>query len=57
MVISKSALYQEQDSTTVFRELRRGEFEEIPVTVFWQDNDRVAIRGELHPEIRLLWTE
>ena len=49
MVISKSALYQEQDRTTVFRELRRGEFEEIPVTVFWQDNDRAAIRGELHP--------
>jgi cobalt-zinc-cadmium efflux system membrane fusion protein len=49
MVISKSALYQEQDSTTVFRELRRGEFEEIPVTVFWQDNDRAAIQGELHP--------
>jgi cobalt-zinc-cadmium efflux system membrane fusion protein len=49
MVISKSALYQEQDNTAVFRELRRGEFEEIPVTVFWQDNDRAAIRGELHP--------
>src|SRR5215475_1490482 len=26
MVISKSALYQEQDNTAVFRELRRGEF-------------------------------
>jgi cobalt-zinc-cadmium efflux system membrane fusion protein len=49
LVIPKAALFQEQDRTTVFRELRRGEFEEIPVTVFWQDNDRAAIRGDLHP--------
>jgi membrane fusion protein, heavy metal efflux system len=49
MVIPKSALFQQQDRTTVFRERSRGEFEELPVTVFWQDNNRAAIQGDLHP--------
>jgi cobalt-zinc-cadmium efflux system membrane fusion protein len=49
MVIPKSALYQQQDRITVFRERKRGEFEEVPVTVFWQDNNRAAIQGDLHP--------
>jgi membrane fusion protein, heavy metal efflux system len=48
-VIPKSALFQQQDRTTVFRELSPGEFEELPVTIFWQDSARAAIRGELHP--------
>ena len=48
MVIPKSALFQQQDRVTVFRKRSRGEFEELPVTVFWQDDNRAAIQGELH---------
>lgn len=49
MVIPKSALFQEQDRITVFHERSPGEFEETPVVVFWQDNNRAAIQGDLHP--------
>ena len=48
-VIPKSALFQQQDRTTVFRVRNRGEFEEVPVTVFWQDTARAAIQGQLQP--------
>jgi membrane fusion protein, heavy metal efflux system len=48
-VIPKSALFQQQDRTTVFRQRSRGEFEEVPVTVFWQDNTRAAIQSGLQP--------
>ena len=48
-VIPKSALFQQQDRTTVFRQRSRGEFEEVPVTVFWQDDTRAAIQSGLQP--------
>jgi membrane fusion protein, heavy metal efflux system len=54
MVIPKSALFQQQDRITVFRESKKGEFEEIAVTVFWQDSNRAAIQGELHPGDRVV---
>jgi len=48
LVVPKSALFQQQDRTTVFLERSHGEFEEITVTVFWQDNTRAAVQGALH---------
>ena len=53
-VIPKSALFQQEDRTTVFREISHGKFEEIPVTVFWQDDSRAAIQSELHPGDRVV---
>jgi len=47
IVIPKSALFQQQDRTTVFRQRSDGEFEEVPVVVFWQDSNRAAIQGQL----------
>jgi hypothetical protein len=38
----------------VFREISHGKFEEIPVTVFWQDVSRAAIQSELRPGDRVV---
>jgi cobalt-zinc-cadmium efflux system membrane fusion protein len=43
-IIPRGALLQQQDSNTVFLERAPGEFEEVPVTVAWQDEKQVAIR-------------
>jgi cobalt-zinc-cadmium efflux system membrane fusion protein len=47
IVIPKSALFQQQDRTTVFRERAPGEFEEVAVTVAWQDERRAAVQSGL----------
>jgi cobalt-zinc-cadmium efflux system membrane fusion protein len=44
-VIPRGALLQQQDTNTVFLERAEGEFEEVPVSVAWQDEKRVAIRS------------
>jgi cobalt-zinc-cadmium efflux system membrane fusion protein len=54
IVVPKSALFQQQDRTTVFRERKRGEFEEVPVTVTWQDERRAAIGAGLQPGDRVV---
>jgi len=43
VVIPKSALYQQQDRTTVFSQRGPGVFEEVTVKVTWQDERRAAI--------------
>jgi cobalt-zinc-cadmium efflux system membrane fusion protein len=53
-VIPKSALFQQQDRTTVFRERNRGEFEELAVRVLWQDNNRAAVQSELRAGDRVV---
>jgi len=44
-VIPRGAVLQQENANTVFVERARGEFEEVPVTVAWQDEKRAAIRG------------
>jgi cobalt-zinc-cadmium efflux system membrane fusion protein len=46
-VILRGALLQQQDVNTVFVERAPGDFEEVPVTVVWQDEKRAAIRSGL----------
>jgi len=43
IVVPRAALFQQQDRTTVFRERAPGVFEEVTVTVVWQDQRRAAI--------------
>ena len=44
-VIPRGAVLQQENANTVFVERARGEFEEVPVTVAWQDEKRAAIRS------------
>jgi cobalt-zinc-cadmium efflux system membrane fusion protein len=44
-VIPRGALLQQQDKNTVFVERADGEFEEVPVTIAWQDEKQIAIRS------------
>ena len=53
-VIPRSALLQQQDTNTVFLERAAGEFEELPVTIAWQDEKRVAIRSGISPGDRIV---
>jgi cobalt-zinc-cadmium efflux system membrane fusion protein len=54
VVIPKAALFQEQDRTTVFREREPGVFEEVPVTVPWQDERTAAIGSGLQAGDRVV---
>jgi membrane fusion protein, heavy metal efflux system len=54
VVIPKAALFQQQDQTTVFRERSRGEFEEVAVTVAWQNGERAAIASGLRAGDRVV---
>jgi membrane fusion protein, heavy metal efflux system len=54
LVAPRSALFQQQDRTTVYVERAPGEFEEVAVTVFWQDDRRAAIRSGLHEGDRIV---
>jgi cobalt-zinc-cadmium efflux system membrane fusion protein len=54
IVVPRAALFQQQDRTTVFRERKRGEFEEVTVTVGWQDEQRAAIDAGLQPNDRVV---
>jgi len=44
-VIPRGAVLQQENANTVFVERARGEFEEVSVTVAWQDEKRAAIRS------------
>ena len=46
-VVPRGAVLQQQDANTVFVERAPGEFEEVPVVIAWQDENRVAIRKGL----------
>jgi membrane fusion protein, heavy metal efflux system len=48
LVIPKPALFQQQDRTTVFLERGPAEFEEVPVTICWQNDTHAAVQGGLH---------
>jgi cobalt-zinc-cadmium efflux system membrane fusion protein len=54
LVVPRSALFQQQDRTTVYLERAPGEFEEVAVTVSWQDDRRAAIRSGLHERDRIV---
>jgi cobalt-zinc-cadmium efflux system membrane fusion protein len=54
IVVPKSALFQQQDRTTLYIERAPGQFEEVSVTVSWQDNERAAIQGGLHAGDRIV---
>jgi cobalt-zinc-cadmium efflux system membrane fusion protein len=47
-------LFQQQDRTTVYIERAPGEFEEVAVTLSWQDDRRAAIRSGLHEGDRIV---
>jgi membrane fusion protein, heavy metal efflux system len=53
-VVPKSALFQQQDRTTLYIERAPGQFEEVSVTVSWQGNERAAIQGGLHAGDRIV---
>jgi cobalt-zinc-cadmium efflux system membrane fusion protein len=53
-VIPRGALLQQQDKNTVFLERSDGEFEEVPVTIAWQDEKRVAIRSGIQAGDRVV---
>jgi membrane fusion protein, heavy metal efflux system len=44
-VIPRGAVLQQENANTVFVERAPGEFEEVPVTIAWQDEKRAAIRS------------
>ncbi len=54
IVVPRSALFQQQDRITVFRQRRPGEFEEVTVTVVLQDERRAAIAGGLQLRDRVV---
>jgi membrane fusion protein, heavy metal efflux system len=54
LVVPRSALFQQQDRTTVYLERAPGEFEEVAVTVSWQDDRRAAIQSGLHEGDRIV---
>jgi cobalt-zinc-cadmium efflux system membrane fusion protein len=54
LVVPKSALFQEQERTSVYVERAPGEFEEIAVNVAWQDEQRAAIQGGLRAGERVV---
>jgi cobalt-zinc-cadmium efflux system membrane fusion protein len=54
VVIPNAALFQQQDRTTLFRERKPGEYEEVAVTVIWQDERRAAIGTGLQPGDRVV---
>ncbi len=47
VAIPKAAVFQQQERATVFRERGPGVFEEVPVTVVWQDERTAAIGSGL----------
>jgi cobalt-zinc-cadmium efflux system membrane fusion protein len=53
-VVPKSALFQQQDRAIVYLERAPGEFEEVAVTVSWQDDRRAAIQSGLHEGDRIV---
>ena len=54
VVVPKSALFQQQDRITVYRERDTGAFEEVPVTVVWQDDRMAAIGSGLQAGDRIV---
>src|SRR5262249_36115398 len=54
LVAPRSALFQQQDRTTVYVERAPGEFEEVAVTISWQDDRRAAIQSGLHEGDRIV---
>ena len=53
-VIPRGALLQQQNGNTVFLERSDGEFEEVPVTIAWQDEKHVAIRSGVNAGDRVV---
>ena len=53
-MIPRGALLQQQDRNTVFLERSDGEFEEVPVTIAWQDEKHVAIRSGVNAGDRVV---
>jgi cobalt-zinc-cadmium efflux system membrane fusion protein len=47
VVVPRSAIYQQQGRTTVFRTSEKGVYEELAVELIYQDRDRAAVRGPL----------
>jgi len=54
LIVPKSALFQQQDRTTVYVERAPGEFDEVAVKVPWQDGERAAIEGGLRAGDRVV---
>jgi cobalt-zinc-cadmium efflux system membrane fusion protein len=46
-VVPRGAVLQAPDANTVFVERGPGRFEEVPVTIVWEDDKHVAIRGAI----------
>jgi cobalt-zinc-cadmium efflux system membrane fusion protein len=48
-VVPRTALFQQENRTLVYRQRGAGEFEEVAVEVIWQDEQIAAIRDGLKP--------
>lgn len=53
-VIPQSAVLQNEGKTTVFIERAKGDYEQVPVQLGWQGQDRVAIKSGVHEGDRVV---
>jgi len=53
-VVPNGAVLQAEGRSTVYVERTKGEFQEVPVTIAWQDGDRIALSAGVHTGDRVV---
>jgi cobalt-zinc-cadmium efflux system membrane fusion protein len=53
-IVPRGAVLQAEGRNTVFMERAKGEYQEVPVTIAWQEGDRIALSNVVHQGDRVV---
>jgi cobalt-zinc-cadmium efflux system membrane fusion protein len=53
-IVPRGAVLQAEGRNTVFMERAKGEYQEVPVTIAWQEGDRIALSSVVHQGDRVV---